>query len=599
MNNNESEFSSYMNIFVKSILALGVTSALGISAVNAATYQVIDKGDVTSLKYTYSQQENSNSEAAISGTGIYNFPVQFQYFTENDFDVIVDNANKEHEVVFALGDIEDEAALRAGNPTANDLSWVIRYLKNKDTNSLFQKVGDVFAMTNFNGQTELFNVFDEPFLGTEIYTRSTREYISGITNEGWVYGTASAPYHPETITNSEDEEVTYWIRDFISRGFFSSDGGANVISIIPPSETDFPEEQRFGGSSAVFDITESHFAVGYASTSIAQSVIDDILNEDGGCKDPDVLVNMPYKECVNRKTLGKYNIDAMKWAIDEQGIVTTETLGKLVTLHPDDPQVNISFAQAINNHGVAVGYATGFVDEDETEPSVGEIVSLYAVVFKDGNVTDFTEDHGKYFDSRAYDINDNGIAVGHVSTRLNSSIRTKFYYVDTNAEPMQMVLPNDFFNGSSSTARAINVNGKIVGEGEVETHTDSQSSPNPRRTHGFLYDITSETFTDLNDYLACDSAYTIIEARAINDEDEISATALVRVERRDSKGVTMLDEQGEQLFEDVVRAVTLRPIAGEIEDCSGVDEKIERKGAGLGLSSLILLMLVGLRRRFS
>ena len=82
MINNESEFSSYMNKFVKSILALGITSALGLSAVNAATYQVIDKGDVSSLKYTYSQEENNNGEAAISGTDIYNFPVQFQYLTK-------------------------------------------------------------------------------------------------------------------------------------------------------------------------------------------------------------------------------------------------------------------------------------------------------------------------------------------------------------------------------------------------------------------------------------------------------------------------------------------------------------------------------------
>ena len=588
-----------MNKFVKSILALGITSALGISAVNAATYQVIDKGNVASLKYTYSQQENNNGEAAISGTGIYNFPVQFQYLDENDYDVIVATAKLEHEDVFALSDIEDEVSLRAGNPTANDLSWVIRYLNGKDSSSLYQKVGDVFAMTNFNGQTELFNVFDELFEGTEIYTRSTKEYISGITSEGWVYGTASAPYHPVTITNSADEKVTYWIRDFISRGFFSSDGGANVISIIPPSETDFPEEQRFGGRSAIFDISESHFAVGYASTSIDQSVLDEIFNEDGGCTDPENLQDTPFKLCAQLKVDGNYSIDAMKWTIDEQGIVTSETLGKLVTLHPDDTQENVSFAQAINNHGVAVGYATGWVDETETEPSANEARSLYAVVFKDGKVTDFTDDHFEYFDSRSFDINDKGIAVGHVSTQLNSNVRTKFYYVDTNAEQMEMVLPEDFFNGSSSTARSINESGKIVGEGEVETHTDTQRSPNPRRTHGFLYDITSETFTDLNDYLACDSDYTIIEARAINDEDEISATALVRVPRRDSKGVLMLDDQGEQLFEDVVRAVTLQPIAGEIEDCSGVIKKIERKGAGLGLSSLILLMLVGLRRRFT
>ena len=160
-------------------------------------------------------------------------------------------------------------------------------------------------------------------------------------------------------------------------------------------------------------------------------------------------------------------------------------------------------------------------------------------------MTDFTDDHSKYFDSRAYDINDAGIAVGHVNTFVNGNQRTKFYHVDTNAENMAMEFPDDFFNGSSSTARAINENGMIVGEGEYETHNDSSS--NPRRTHGFIYDMTAKTFTDLNSFLACDSCYTVIEARDINDANEISATALIKVPRRDSKGNLMVDEKGEQL----------------------------------------------------
>jgi hypothetical protein len=597
MINNDSEFSSYMNKFLKSIVALGITSALGLSAVNAATYQVIDKGDVSSLKYTYSQEENNNGEAAISGTDIYNFPVQFQYLDEDDYNFIVLLAENSHEGVHDLENIEDETALRAGNPTANDLSWVINFLQSRAGNSLYQQVGDIYAMTNFNGDTELFNVFDEKLVGTDIYTRSTKEYISGITNEGWVYGNASAPYLPVDFTNSNDEQLTYWLREFTTRGFFSSDGGASIIEIIPPSETDLPEEQRFGGESAILDISDSHFAVGYASTSIDQNAIDFFADETGGCADPDVLDDLPFKACVQQVVEEIYNTEAIKWTIDEQGIITSEILGQLVTPHADDIREYVNYAQAINNQGVAVGYAHGWVDENETNPSASEARSLYAVVYKNGLVSDFTEDHGKYFDSRAYDINDAGIAVGHVATYVNGNLRTKFYHVDTNAESMEMILPTDFFTGSSSTARSINESGKIVGEGEVETHNDNTSTP--RRTHAFIYDTISKTFTDLNDFLTCETDYTIIEARAINDDDEISATALIRVPRHDSKGVLMLDDKGEQLFEDVVRAVTLQPIAGEVENCSAVEEKVERRGAGFGLSSIFLLALVGLRRRFT
>jgi len=196
----------------------------------------------------------------------------------------------------------------------------------------------------------------------------------------------------------------------------------------------------------------------------------------------------------------------------------------------------------------------------------------------------------------SYDINNEGIAVGYTSKYINGDLRTKFFYVDTNADNMEMVLPTDFFVGSSSVATAINEAGKVVGHGEVETHNDS--SNNPRRTNGFIFDKNTDTFTNLNDLLACESPYTIIEARHINDNDEISASAIIKQQRRDAKGELMVDESGEPITEDVIRAVTLKPTNGEIEDCSEVEEKIEREGAGFGLASLMLLSLVQLRRRF-
>jgi len=577
-----------MNKFVKSILTFSITTALGLSVAHAATYEVIDKGAAEKLKYTYSQQENNFGEMALSGTTVYNFPVQYQYLDEDDFDSIVRLADRTHESVHELEDIEDEAALRAGTPTANDLSWVKMFLQSQSS-PLYQKVGDIIAMTNFGGDTKEFTVFDQKFEDTDTLTYSTVDFVNGITDEGWIFGNASAPYLPMPFVDSSDEALTYWVREFNTRGYFSPDKGETIIPLMPP-------ESLYGGESAIFDISNSRIAVGYASIGIKQGALDYIDDTTGGCADEGKLEDQPVEVCIQQISSNMYNTEAFKWTLNESGQLEAEELGHLVTPHVDDERELVSIAQAVNTHGVAVGFATGWWDETELEPTKNESSHLYAVVFKDGEVKDFTEDHSKHFNSKAYDISDAGIAVGSVDTYINGAVRQKFYYVDTNdINAMEMILPNDFFNGSSSTAYAINEHGMVVGDGEVETHNVSQG--NPRRTHGFIYDTNTDTFTDLNSYLPCNSAYTIIEARDINENNEVSATAIIKVSRRDSKGELMYDSDGVLLVEDVVRAVKLSPIAGEIEDCSKVEEKVERKGAGFGMLSLFFLSLLGFARR--
>ncbi|WP_286267499.1 DUF3466 family protein [Thalassotalea atypica] len=580
-----------MNKMFKSLVALSVASACTITIANAATYEVFDKGDVDSLKYTYSHTANESGDAAISGTDVYNFPVQFQYLDDDDFDDIESLADRQHELVHELEDLEDFEALKAGNPTANDLSWAIRFLE-ANGSSLYQKVGDQVSMVNDGSQSTEFVVYDKPFEGTDTLTRSTKDSIAGITNEGWVYGTGSAPYFPEPFTESDGDEVTHWIRDFQERGYVSPDMGQTIFELVPP------EASFAGGRSAFLDAT-NRTAVGYVSNKLNTDLVEDyILDTTGGCSDPDVLEDLPFNACVQNQANNLYHLMAYQWNFSDDGqLLDEKELGLLVTPHENDDRIFQSYAQSVNSHGVAVGFSHGWIDEKETTPSDNEARSFYAVVFKDGEVISFTPDHNEHFDSRAYDINDSGIAVGHVNTYINGNLRTKFYYVDTNAPASEMafVSPNDFFEGSSSTARAINENGFIVGEGEVETHNDSAS--NPRRTHAFLYDIAEDKFTDLNSFLSCNSDYTIIEARDINELNEISATAIVKAPRRDSKGELMLGEDGEQLVEDVVRAVTLKPIPGEVEDCSKVEDKVERKGGALGWGLLGLLISFGFRRK--
>ena len=585
-----------MNKILKSVLALSISSTLLSLPSYSATYEVVDKGSSNTHKYTMAHSENNSGVMGISGSQAYNLPVLFDLLTDADYDAIELLAASQHELDTLLVNIEDAEALRAGTPTANDFAWVVKYLqKEQASSSLYQKFGTAQVMVNDGIDTNEITIFDLPLADGRL-SRSTTDILHGITNDNWLYGSASAPFIPFDFTNSAGDTITYWLQDFSTRGFVTLDNGVTVHEVVPT-------EARFGGESGIADINDNRYGVGFESTKVTQNLIDRVEDDTGGCADPEVTKDKPYDICVweakQSETLrdGAYTLQATLFQFDEQGnIISKASLGNLVTPHPDDTRVYKSYAVAINNNNIAVGYAHGWIDETVTTPSATERRHLYAVVYKNGQVLSLTKDHGKDFDSRAFDINDAGIAVGHITRYVNGSLRTKFYYIDTNNDELNMVLPTDFFSGSSSSAKAINEQGYIVGEGEVETH--NSSAQNPRRRHGFLYDINTDTFTDLNSFLSCDSSYTIISANDINEQNEIAATALIKVPRRDAYGELVLDNEGNQLTEDVVRAVTLKPIAGEIEDCSVVEEKSQRQGASFGIFSLLLLLPFAFRGKF-
>jgi hypothetical protein len=601
-----------MSKIVKNIIALSVSSALSISFihnVNAATYQIIDTGEASKLKFTYAQQQNASGDIAISGTNLYDFPVQFQYLDEDDFTAIRNYASLRYENVHALNDIEDVDALKAGNPTANDLAWVIRWLQDtssgKGSDIEYQKVGDSIAMTNVAGVTGDYNLWDETFeeSNPSVLTRSTIDIVSGITNGGISYGTATAPYLPSDIyTDSDDEEHVFWLREYGIRGFFSYDNGAKVDQIVP-IETEYG-----GGQSAILDVNSAGIAVGFSSYKVNQSYIDVIEDDSGGCADTSIVPDqMPLEVCIAktllRSSVSVYHIMALKATLDQSGEPVVEQLGLLVEPHVDDERPHSSYALAVNTTGVAVGYASGWNDETVTSPSVNQKSNYqYAVVYKNGEVIDLTGDHTNKGGSRAYDINDAGIAVGHITKAINGSAVQKFFYVDTTVAEaeIELIYPDDFFNDSDSTARAINNYGLIVGEGEIETQ--NESTQNPRRTAAFVYDINANIFSNLNKLIPCSMrlTYDIIEARGINDAGIISATAIVKVDRRDANGELMLDESGNPLKEDVVRAISIEPMADNSETCTAAEEdKVVRKGASFGFGSLFaLISLFGLRRKF-
>lgn len=608
-----------MKQFSKNILMFSVTSVVSLSAISfshAATYKVVEV-DESAKGYTYGGKQNINGEMAISGTNAFNFPVKFiPYFDDNDFNLISAKALKEHDYYFGLEPIEDFEALKAGTPTANDLTWSKMYLQGMNTstsnpNFEYQIVADTAALINLgegSKSTEIC-IFDTDFDGnacTGILTRSTVNIIEGISDSGIAFGTASAPYLPMSdFTDSAGTIRRFWLREHGQRGFFSPDNGASIYPVTPI-------ETRYGGGiSAVFDMNENGTAVGYSSYKLGKNREDFINDTSGGCADPALLANIPKDICIQKIQNGMYHIQAFKAKVSAVNEVETEPLGLLITPHSDDDRAFSSQALAVNNHDVAVGYAHGWDDANVVTPASNErMTGSYAVIFKkdeNGNkvVFDFNQPHyyfgsgNVYPFSRAYDINDNGLAVGY--TRNTETFVKKFFYVDTNVpeSEMEIVMPKDFFTTSVSTAAAVNNHGVIVGEAQIETH--NESAQNPRRTAGFIYDTASDSpmIIDVNTLLECKSKYNILKASDINDAGQISATAIVKSESYDAKGEPILDDSGNPVMRDVARAVLLNPIAGgEVDDCGLLDDKVERQGASVGGMVLFsLLAIFGLRRR--
>ncbi|OUS32812.1 hypothetical protein A9Q98_00575 [Thalassotalea sp. 42_200_T64] len=587
-----------MKTLIKSVLALSISSALINQSAHAVSYTIQDLGLVDTVKNTYGV-ENNIGQAVLSGNTTYNFPVQYDYLDEDDFDDIVRMSINFHDRYYDLFEIDDEAEelLRAGNPDANALSWTTLWLtsgtKNKSA-SEYQKFGDALVFV-FDGNTAIsseLQVFDTVFPDTDALTRSTIDVPKGITDDGWIFGSSSAPYLPLPPFLDGDEEEIHFYSEFSARGWVSFDG-STIVELTPL-------EAKYGGLSSINDININRTAVGTSSIALNETTIENIEAENDYCDDR--ADDIPFEICVQIQRAQLYYSNAFKWEVDESGtIVNAVDLGiGVVNVHEDDKRPFTGAATSINDEGIIVGYSHFWWDEDETTPKKTERAASMAAVFKDDQIIEFM-DRDDYFESRALDINNNGLLTGYMWTYVNGKARTKFFYADANATEMEAFFPTDFFLGSSSYPYAINENNMIVGEGEIEDFIDSPEVR--RRRHGFMYDVNNDNFYNINNFLTCEdqAKYVIVEGHSINASNEILGTAWVKSDKLNSQGGTIVNpETGEVVQEDVLRAVFLTPTGEELTqlDCSKeLGEKIERSGASFGFMTILTAMALMFRRR--
>lgn len=572
-------------------LAFGLTlCALTVCSAQAAKYSVVELPLRDKGVNSYARAINDRGDVAASILSPFNPPID------------VDLINFESEALINLLTDPDGAAV--GNINDEDLLILYSFItsdattgsifftqSNDSTNPFYQQIAKVQSYVLENTEVEEKIAFDVVEQDLQGLTKSADTLVRGINNFSATVGFAEAPFRKINYRNENGANLVYHVQDFLVHGFLDING---TTIDIPPIE------DLLGGISVANDINDSFEVAGYGSVEAVEG-FEEVVEL---CEDENERGDIPQEYCLRQlrdqyqgrirarmtAALGsRYPLDqtfkrrAMIWEFTSSGeLLDSRELGTILDPEPGDERFYSSQANAINNNGIAVGISNDYFLDSQT------IVVNKAAVFDGDEVVGIISDND-YIESTALDINDNDIVVGFASKVITASTRNKFFVHDYRGNVT--TFPDDFFESSSSKARAINNNGLVVGEGEVETDLIGS-----RRSEGFIYDINTEEFTNINDLLSCDTPYTIIQGNDINDNDEITATAIVYRERSSINGELALDARGNTIFENMTVAVKLVPIpGGSIDDCRLVQDKVERKGGSIYYLLGLILIVAGFR----
>lgn len=540
------------------------------TASSAATYEIKEIQTLDNYRQHFAMGLNDNGTVLGVVRDRFNYPIYMDSYLFSNSELATCSYSAEEVTNLEL-DAVSLYCVKARLATNSSLTASARV----------QKVGDVKTFIHKNDTSELTILTD--YADSELdnlYTHSNFEQLVAINNNDIAVGFASAPYYKEafqqTGDNAEADPIDFFKRDYKNRGVIQYNGTTTLLE---------PQYTTYGGLSVASDITDSGLVAGYMSIDLADGVQDDLDDTDKYNTD---LAPIEIWAWTKQNSSSIFKMRPAIWQLDDAGnVVSTQTYELAFT--PSDEQTgNYSAnALAINESGVAVGYSSYPISSGSTT------VTVLPSLFSEGTSNVFV-DPSVYDGGYAFDINDDGIVVGRVYNviSINETLNRFFVY---NSDTDEFTVPTGFYSTSDSSANAINNNGLVVGEAEYEITTEST-----RRKHGFLYNVNTQEFQDLNDLVECNSDYEIVEVKDINDNNEIVATALKLVDRKDALGELVTDDDGEVLQEQIAVAVKLTPIAGgSIDDCTEVENPgYERKGFSTGLLSLLLIPLVYIRRKF-
>jgi hypothetical protein len=580
-------------------ISLAILPLLSLSSVQAAVYNVVEIGEVPQVTSTYAAAINDNGDTVFNGaiqvssTNAATGRPQtlFQYYK---YPINLAAIDFEDENVQALFTDEQLSNAVNGNLDADILN-ILLY-----SNPSGQPIGFSLGYV-LQGTEQAQNIV----LRDTALTRTNSEYLYDINDNGIAVGLATTPFSWQSFTPAATEAVPepeteqLWVPE-LSHQLGMAVISGTVTTLLPPYQ------QYGGGYSVATAVSADGRIAGYGSVELVAEAIATLDNVCTGESSPvnNCFYNYHTSSTTSPGALSQeltsfgYTQRGLLWQVSGADVSEPTILGFLgdknsQAAHSLEGFKAINYyskAYDVNVSGIAVGVSL-YSDSDIALSSNQIFRTEHATLF---NGTDATPmlDVKEWLRSSAVAINNNDIAVGNAFKVINSATRSKLFYFDYNTN--QSVEVTGFFNSSNTAPNAINDSNQVVGRGEVII-----GGTTTRRNHGFIYDINTDSFRDLNSLLSCESPYTIVDAQDINNNGVIVATALVKKAQRDVFGDEILDSSGNPQMADVAVTVKLEPIAnGEIDNCSTEQTDYERKGGSTGVGMLTLAsILLWWRRR--
>jgi hypothetical protein len=556
---------------------VAILPVLTVFASQAATYQVVELGPISTHKSTFSQAINNNNQSIGNASDLYNYPVDLD---DIDFNSTTITSN--------LTPVEIEE-VKKGNVSARSLSVLLQYLSAGSSTYTVQRYARTFPLRLDTKQMVRIRETAD--------VQTNNEYLVGINDLNYLTGHATTPFTQQKFTPAATSaepnplEQTLWVPN-----------QAHLSAYVITDKGKFKLEPTYvengGGFAISRGLNNTGTIIGFGSTNMQESVATLIETNCIGATEPENL-------CYYRSSLNSaYESNGLVWQLDSLGKPgSAKVLNVFGDRYSGLPHKlkeysEVSYSSTpndLNDQGLIVGVSimsdsadirySGLTGRDEVYSA------SHAAIFDGEEVINFIDDK-EWLSSSASSVNNKGIVTGYANKIITSAIRSRFFVYDYNTGKLDF--PVALFESATTNPKKINDNNKVVGTTEIFTPGTSA-----RSNVGFIYDIPTATFKDLNSMLQCNSAYNIVSADDINEKNVILATAVKQVEKRDVKGELMLDTAGNVIKEPVAIAVQLNPIAnGTIDNCSTeLNQGYERQGGAFQFAWLSLLLALGLLRR--